>query len=207
MKLARTFLYFLVFLTTAYFVVKFSFRLETFSVRNASMAPAIEVGDRIVAAKPLACVFSRCQPGRGEIWAYMTPLYNGIQVKRVVGLPGDSIQMVNGMLVINGEPITKSEVPDAGGGAVARRWLESVDGREYEVLSDPERSVHVALRFGRYSVPEGRYFVLGDNRDESTDSRLYIERYRFVRQDQLVGRVQGVWLRADRGLTWLALNK
>lgn len=217
-----------------------SFGFEPFNIPSESMLPRLLVGDYLFVEKwpygysryslPLGLplfegrVFE--QPvERGDIAVFKSPRDNRTDyIKRVVGLPGDLIQMRDGVLHINGQPVGKKRIADfvvpvtpntdcrgsytrpsfratdADGKAVCRypRYLETLpNGRSYEVLDqvagDPRDDT------GVYVVPEGHYFAMGDNRDDSADSRLTIAEggVGFVPAENLVGRASFMFFSTD----------
>jgi signal peptidase I len=118
-------------------------------------------------------------------------------IKRVIGLPGDRIQMINGVLNINGVPVKHEPiadyVDDDGGGSI-RRWRETLpNGVSYTTLDlyDNAQLDNTAV----FTVPPGNYFMMGDNRDNSTDSRVPRDQHGvgFVPAENLVGRAQVIF--------------
>lgn len=178
-------------------------------VPTGSMKPTILEGDRVFVNKlayDLKIPFTTIHlatwddPDRGDIVVLFSPADRKRLVKRVVGLPGDRIEMRNNVLFINGKHVSY-ESPDPG--VVGRLSMadrddaifatEDLDGVEHAVMSTPESP---AMRsFGPIAVPAGRYFVMGDNRDNSFDSRFF----GFVERRLIVGRAVGVAFSVDRG--------
>jgi len=173
-------------------------------VPSGSMRPTILVGDRIWINKlayDLKVPFSTIRlstwsnPQRGEIIVFRSPADGKRLVKRVVGVPGDTIEMRNEQLFLNGLPASY-----AAGGTISSEsafvFDETVADRTHPVMICPSRP---AIRsFGPVRVPAGRYFVMGDNRDNSFDSRYF----GFVARDSIVGRATAVALSFDREHGW-----
>jgi signal peptidase I len=159
---------------------------QPFNVPAASMEPSLQVGDNFIASK-LAYRFG--DPERGDIAVFLSPEDNETAyVKRLVGLPGDRVQMKGGSLYLNGARVAREEVMPQplrfrdNMGEVYREILP--EGRSYLIreISD-QRPLDDT---GIYEVPPGRYFFLGDNRDNSLDSRTMIGT---VPRENLIGRV------------------
>lgn len=167
-------------------------------VPTGSMKPSILEGDRIVVNKlayGLKIPFTTWhvarwnQPQRGEIVVFNSPLDGLRLVKRVVGLPGDSVMMVDNRLYINNQPVqygplgqetikelSENEQPMHG------YANEQLGAKSHPVMNTP--SIGALRTFGPLTVPVGEYFVMGDNRDNSNDSRFIGT----VKLDQIVGR-------------------
>jgi signal peptidase I len=173
-------------------------------VPTGSMRPTILVGDRILVNKlayDLKVPFSTIRlstwsdPQRGDIIVFRSPADGKRLVKRVAAVPGEVIEMRNDRLFLNGQPASY-EAADAVIGKSALVFHETVAGRTHPVMICPAQR---ALRsFGPVRVPAGRYFVMGDNRDESFDSRYF----GFVSRDVIVGRATTVALSFDREHYW-----
>ncbi len=178
-------------------------------VPSGSMNPAIVQGDRVFVNKlayDLKVPFTTWHvaqwgnPQRGDIVVFFSPVDGTRLVKRVIGLPGDEIELANDRLLINGRPSdydplpaeTGHDVPlDADGPRLYAR--EKADGMpSHPVTILPER---LARRtFGPIPVPAGRYFMMGDNRDNSNDSRFWGT----VERNRIVGRASMVIFSLDR---------
>ncbi|MFN7976282.1 MAG: signal peptidase I [Acidobacteriota bacterium] len=141
-------------------------------VPSGSMKPTILIGDRIFVNRmaydvrvPFTklCLWHRADPARGDIVIFPSPENGKRLVKRIVGVPGDVIQLSHNRLVVNGK-VAEYDVEESG--AVR----ETVEGRTHDVafLGGSPRET-----FGPVRVPEGRYFMMGDNRDGSLDSRWF----------------------------------
>lgn len=153
--------------------------IEAFQIPSMSMAPALLAGDYAVARSSR---FRASPPGRGEVVVFRRSDASDLQfVRRVVGLPGDRVQLRNGIVYVNGVPAPRENrgtmaLERNGGRVVIHRYLEtlpSIDGhdaRSFEILDEPGAGWFDAM--AEIVVPEGSFFVLGDNRDDSRDSRM-----------------------------------
>jgi signal peptidase I len=160
-------------------------------VPTGSMKPTIQEGDRVVVNKlaydlkvPFTTIkiFGWDDPKRGDIVVLFSPVDGTRLVKRVVALPGDQVEMRENQLYINGQvakqsPVATTELADYGRAYV---FAENLQGHTHKMMVTPEIPAHRS--FGPVMVPAGNYFVLGDNRDNSNDSRFigFIERRRIV---------------------------
>ena len=146
-------------------------------------------------------------PQRGDVFVFRYPKNPSIDyIKRVVGLPGDTIQYENKILYINGKPMPQTPegtYTGVGSGAQmtgAYRRVENLDGVEHDILVHP-LAPNLAmgcnvLRNGPITVPEGHYFAMGDNRDNSNDSRCW----GLVPDENLVGKAFAIWMNWDSNL-------
>jgi signal peptidase I len=135
------------------------------------------------------------EPRRGDVVVFRLPKDDRVDyVKRIVGLPGDRIQMKDGQLTINGAPVQREPLASFNGGdpcganiASVKRWRETLDsGASYETLDCIDNGFYDNTNV--YTVPQGHYFMMGDNRDNSTDSRV-LSAVGYVPFENIVGRV------------------
>ena len=184
-----------------------SFMFEPFKIPSGSMIPTLLIGDFILVNKyayglrlPVSNtkILDIGEPERGDVIVFRYPVDPRVNfIKRLVGLPGDTITYRNKELFINGEAVTMEEegfytsrdIKCSTPASDALRLTETLGEVSHEVL------VHTRSRGrdGRWTVPEGHYFVMGDNRDRSNDSR----EWGFVPEDHLMGRAVGIWLNFD----------
>ncbi len=197
-----------------------SFIFQPYSIPSQSMVPTLQVGDYLFVEK-WSYGYSRSsfpfrppvfegrvfgsQPERGDVAVFKAHHANYIDfIKRVIGLPGDSIQMRQGQLFINGQPVQKTRINNFdywqqrnGMEFPVARFIETLpNGVSYEVL-DLEAN-YVSDDTPVYIVPEGHYFMMGDNRDNSADSR-YANGLSFVPAEDLVGKATYRWISVAKG--------
>jgi len=171
-------------------------------VPTGSMNPTILDGDLIYVNKvaydlrfPLTLhrLAKWSDPERGDIVIFFSPEDGTRLVKRVIGQPGDTIEMRSNILLINGEAIAYTRVDAEYTDDLPRKLkdrcivaMEELDGSAHPVMSVP--SIPATRSFGPVTVPEDSYFVMGDNRDNSRDSRYF----GFVQRESIVGKAKGV---------------
>ena len=202
----------------AFIVVMLLFRsavADWNQVPSGSMLPSILIGDRIVVNKmaydlrvpfTLIRLASWEDPQRSDIITFDSPHDGKLLVKRVVGVPGDVVEMRNNRLIINGERASYGSV-DEGSlpepiTAVIDDWSvkrESVLGNERTVMTRLRPNRHVSSTFGPITVPANQYLVLGDNRDNSADSRVI----GFVDRSLILGRANSIAFSIDFDRYWL----
>ncbi len=178
-----------------------SFVLEPFRIPSGTMMPTLLQGDFIFVKKfsyglrlPVTetKIIETGSPERGDVVVFRLPQNPSINyIKRVVGLPGDTIVYEDHRLTINGELIDLERSPSATPADPV--YIEDLDGREHAILITNAYSVKDDV----YTVPEGHYFVMGDNRDNSKDSRFIAA----IPETHLVGEAVRVWMHMD-GLSW-----
>ena len=188
-----------------------SFAYEPFSIPSGSMIPTLLVGDYLFVSKfsygyshfslplslklfPGRVLFS--EPERGDVAVFRLPTDTDKDyIKRLVGLPGDTIQVVNGILNVNGTAVKRERIKDYqidnGFGSMRRitQYLEIFpNGRQHFIIEeqgDEGASDNTPI----YKVPKGHYFAMGDNRDNSSDSR-FLNRVGFIPRENLIGRAE-----------------
>lgn len=168
-------------------------------VPTGSMKPTIVEGDVIFVNKlayDLKIPFTKwrvanwAEPQRGDIVVLFSPHNGDRLVKRIIGLPGDEVAMSNERLIINGDPIEYATRQFRAGDSAKQVVVleERLDNIEHSIMVRPAQPA--PRSFAPVRVPPGEYLVLGDNRDNSSDSRYF----GFVRRDLIVGRAIGVVL-------------
>jgi signal peptidase I len=180
---------------------------DWYVIPTGSMKPTIVEGDRVFVNKlayDLKVPYTRWHlaewdaPKRGEIVVFSSPVDGTRLIKRIVGIPGDTIEMRNGRLVINGEAVEYEPIDKAGHRDFSNEMLsisyeltENLTGTEHPVRFIPQKP---AIRsFEPKVVPEGKYFMMGDNRDNSADSRYF----GFVDRDLIVGKAKYIVVSLD----------
>jgi signal peptidase I len=187
-----------------------TFFFQPFNIPSGSMEETLLVGDYLFVSKfsygyshysfPLSLpVFSgriwSAPPQRGDVVVFRLPKDDSIDyIKRVIGLPGDRIQMINGLLHINGEPVKRERIDDLVNTDEYGRTTRLVRYREtlpngVTFTTHYSESLGFADNTDVYEVPPGRYFMMGDNRDNSTDSR-FLDEVGYVPFENLIGRAQ-----------------
>lgn len=193
---------------------------EPFNIPSESMRPTLEVGDYLFVSKysygysryslPLGLpLFSgrvmESVPERGDVAVFRKPSEPNIDfIKRIIGLPGDKIQVTNGVLILNGTPVPRERIDDYietfPGGGVRRieQFRETLPGGKSYVtfnLTDTNQLDNT----GVYEVPPGHYFAMGDNRDNSIDSRVppQADGVGFIPAENLVGRAEILFFSTD----------
>jgi len=176
-----------------------AFIVEPFRIPSASMMPTLLIGDFILVNKydygiRLPVVNTKIiqykEPRRGDIVVFRYPEDPSIPyIKRVIGVPGDHIQYRDKTVYVNGKPMKQETLGNYyTEGTGLNSWLkEDLGTVEHEILVNPYRNLH---NDEEITVPTGNYFVMGDNRDNSRDSRYW----GFVPEENLVGRAFFIWM-------------
>ncbi|MCP1678228.1 signal peptidase I [Kerstersia gyiorum] len=194
-----------------------SFIVEPFRIPSGSMLPTLQSGDLILVNKfsygirlPVLDkkVIPLGDPQRGDVVVFRYPVEPQTDyIKRIVGLPGDEVAYINQTLLINGKVVPHvrdGDYYDPERMAYGARYLETLGERKHDILLNENAMPNLSpiwrfphfdqCRYGREGVrcivPEGNYFVLGDNRDNSLDSRYW----GFVPDENLVGRAFFIWM-------------
>ncbi|KAA1172000.1 signal peptidase I [Marinobacter salinexigens] len=172
-----------------------SFLIEPFQIPSGSMLPTLEVGDFILVNKysygfrlPVVGtkVIEMGDPQRGDVMVFRYPKDGKTNyIKRVIGLPGDQIRYRDKQLFINGERVENQFIARLPPVERRREELGNVEHDIYHTLGRPGASGE-----GEWTVPDGHYFVMGDNRDNSNDSRYW----GMVPDDLIVGKAFAIWM-------------
>lgn len=183
-----------------------TYALELYRIPSGSMLPTLAIDDVISVDKTaygldlpfVGRMSTGDSPRRGDVVVFNAPGGKGTLVKRIVGLPGDTIEYKQRTLKVNGETVAYERgraYVGAGPNAQmtgARRGVEHLPGRDHEILPGDGKQYSGQ---GKWTVPPGRYFVLGDNRDQSMDSRYW----GFVDRKDILGRATRVVMNIDQG--------
>jgi signal peptidase I len=197
-----------------------SFLFEPFKIPSGSMIPTLHIGDLILVNKfhygvRLPVINKKITDGapvaRGDVMVFRYPPKPSLDyIKRVVGLPGDTVAYINKTLTINGQAVAKTSLPDffdEDQMTYSKQFAEQLGEKKFNLLNSERRSAgwsesdteaHYPFKQNcQYSelgvtckVPEGHYFMMGDNRDNSLDSRYF----GFVPDANIVGRAFFVWM-------------
>lgn len=199
-----------------------TFAFEPFNIPSGSMMPTLLVGDFLFVSKysygyskfslPLSPnLFSGrilgSAPTRGDVAVFKYPHDTSVDyIKRIIGLPGDRVQVRGGQLYINGEPCPREQetiyIGDENGIRLqSRRYQETLpNGVKHDILKQTEAGP--ANNTPEYLVPPGNLFVMGDNRDNSSDSRFMDSGVGFLPIENLVGRAEILFFSIDWQAPW-----
>ena len=214
MKFKKTIIYNFqsIFLAIIVAILIRSFIAEPFNIPSGSMKPNLLVGDFIFVSKwsygyskhslpfslPLIPkkIFHK-KPERGDVIVFKTPYDNRTDyIKRVIGLPGDKIKISNGFIIINDNIIERKKIKDfydinnVGKISRIRQYTEFFFDMEFDVLDITDNGLVDNTQI--YIVPENHFFVMGDNRDNSQDSR-FIKKLGFIPFDNIVGKARFIF--------------
>ena len=197
-----------------------TFWFEPFKIPSGSMYPTLYVGDYLFVSKytygyskhslpfSLPLIKDRVWsdlPQRGDVVVFKYPRDNRTDfIKRIIGLPGDKIKMVNGRLYINGNLVERQEIEDFvlrdefGNADRYHQYIETLpNGVKHKILEvSDKQSVDNMIEV---TVPENSYFVMGDNRDRSDDSRMNVG---FVPFENLVGKARFLFFSHNKEDSW-----
>ncbi len=185
-----------------------SFLVEPFQIPSGSMIPTLEVGDFILVNKftyglRLPVIGTKIvpvnEPKRGEVMVFIPPHDRRYFIKRVVGLPGDTIRYENKELTINGEQL-ESELVDRVQIEISNGMMQSgvLLNETLGGIQHQTQLIDLPVRDGGQSVwivPKGHYFMMGDNRDNSADSRVW----GFEPEKDIVGKAFAIWMHKEPG--------
>ncbi len=203
-----------------------TFAYEPFNIPSGSMKPTLLVGDYLFVSKmsygysryslpfglpliPGRVMFS--EPERGDVAVFKLPTDQTTDyIKRIVGLPGDKLQVIKGILHINGKAVKRRHAGefverDEISGQFRRipRYIETLpNGRQHFILEETDDGFADNTQI--YTVPDGHYFGMGDNRDRSQDSR-FLDAVGYIPRQNLVGRAEVKFFSVD-GAAWKIWN-
>mgnify|MGYP000067032065 FL=1 len=170
-----------------------SFFMEPYQIPSGSMLPTLAVGDFIVVNKfeygirlPVlgTKVFDNNEPQVGDVMVFKYPVDPAVKfIKRVVGVPGDKLQYRDKVLSVNGVALSQTYLKDQS--PTTELYAELIGGVEHQIWRNKNAGRNWAA-----TVPEGKYFMMGDNRDGSNDSRYW----GFVPEENITGKAIAVWL-------------
>lgn len=186
-----------------------SFLIEPFQIPTGSMIPTLEVGNFILVNKyaygvRLPVIGTKIMdvddPDRGEVMVFIPPHENKYYIKRVIGLPGDTVRYEDKRLYINGEIVSEEFEQDIlidtnVGPLEGTLHVETINGVEHATQHINGANRQRART--TWVVPNGHYFMMGDNRDNSLDSR----EWGTVSEDKIVGKAIAVWMHKEPGLS------
>ena len=204
--------------------------MEPYGIPSPSMVPTMLIGDYLYVSK-LSYGYSKHsfpflipnigdgtrlfgdQPNRGDVVVFKLPPDNCVMyIKRLIGMPGDTIQMIHGIIYINGEPLPQRPIEnfmldDNGTKREVAQFIETMpNGREYRIIRFNRSSNTDSIipdghqhgdNYGPYTVPEGHYFMMGDNRNDSGDSRMHVGP---VPYDHLIGQAKFIFFSIDSNI-------
>lgn len=180
-----------------------SFLAEPFQIPTGSMIPTLQVGDFIVVNKfaygiRLPVLHDKIidvnEPANGDVMVFIPPHEDEYFIKRVIGVPGDRVRYENKRLYINGVEQKQeflARIPPENPTLLVYR--ETVGGVEHLIQTNPFRDDRVQ----EWVIPEDHYFVMGDNRDQSSDSRYW----GLVSEEAIVGKAFAIWMHKEPGLS------
>lgn len=199
-----------------------SFAFEPFSIPSGSMKPILLVGDYLFVSKytygysryslplGLPLISGRVMftpPERGDVVVFKLPSNPSVDyIKRVIGLPGDTIQVLGGVLHINGQAVKRERIDDfieqdfSGNVSRTPSYLETLPNGVTHRILESSGDNGPADNTPPYLVPDGHVFMMGDNRDNSTDSR-FLNAVGFVPMENLVGKARRIFFSID-GTAW-----
>jgi len=198
-----------------------SFLFEPFKIPSSSMVPTLKIGDHIFVSKfsyGLSVPFSKYElirwgePKRGDIIVFLFPRDESLHyIKRVVGVPGDLIEFRGKEVIVNGEPLSKDLMADEAliQEVVGEKdfsgelFKEKIGSLTHYVKYSKRTAYEFSRNTGPQAVPDDQYFVVGDNRDDSYDSRSW----GFVPRENIKGKAQVIWMSLDQGEAWGKLSK
>ena len=202
-----------------------TFAAEPFNIPSGSMIPTLLVGDYLFVSKysygysrhslpfSLPLISGRIfysEPVLGDVAVFKTPADNRTDyIKRIVGLPGDTVQVKNGILLINKSPVIRKRLPDAlvqtANGTTLKaveRYEETFPNGRKHLIQEGDKNTGWLDNTPEFKVPDEHFFALGDNRDNSSDSRIF----GFVPMKNLVGKAEFLFFSIEGSSAWKVWN-
>lgn len=199
-----------------------TFAYEPFNIPSGSMIPTLLVGDYIFVSK-LSYGYSRFsfpfgvipidgrifgdEPERGDVAVFRKPGDTSTDfIKRIIGLPGDRLQMRAGILYVNGEPVKRRRIADyplddTSRSRMVPQYIQTLpEGRDYHVI-ERQGDTGPLDNTPEYQVPDGHFFALGDNRDGSHDSRI-LHDVGYIPYRNLIGRADFIFFSTNGTAAW-----
>ncbi len=200
-----------------------TFAYEPFNIPSGSMVPNLLIGDYLFVSKfsygysqysfpfgliPFEGRVFEDAPERGDVAVFRLPANPSVDyIKRIIGLPGDRIQVIGGILHINGEPVERTRLEDS---VYVDQKGVTIASRQYREVLPNGRAYPIFERYGdqgphdnteEFTVPAGHYFAMGDNRDGSQDSRFQ-RAVGYVPAENLIGRAEFLFFSLDHTVRW-----
>ena len=201
-----------------------TFAAEPFNIPSGSMIPTLLVGDYLFVSKysygyskhslpfSVPLITGRMfynPPKLGDVAVFKTPADNRTDyIKRIVGLPGDRVQVTNGILYINRSPVIRKRLPDAivqtpnGTLRTVERYEETFPNGRKHLIQEGDKNTGWLDNTPEFQVPNEHFFVMGDNRDNSSDSRVF----GFVPMNNLVGKAEFLFFSIEGSSAWKIWN-
>ncbi len=209
------------------FILINCFLFQPFKIPSSSMVPTLLIGDFLIVNKfcygysndsfrigsltfPLPKITKRLWakhlPQRGEVVVFRNEKDKNLNyIKRIIGMPGDTIQLINGVVNINGKPVELRQIDDFTiieneEYRIYKRYMEKLpNGYEHVIIKAVDFGQAHLDNVGPFVVPEGHYFMMGDNRDNSQDSRV-MEAVGFIPLERIMGRAECLFFSSSCGL-------
>ena len=200
-----------------------TFLFEPFHIPSGSMIPTLLIGDYLFVEK-YAYGYSRYSfpfgpnifagrvfggdPARGDVVVFKLPSDTSTDyIKRIVGLPGDRLQMKSGVLWINGQPVKRERIADYvdENGKLVTRYIETLPNGVTHTILEAQEDSGMLDNTEEFVIEPGHYFAMGDNRDDSLDSRT--SHVGQVPAENLVGRAAIIFFSTDGSASWWEIWK
>ena len=186
-----------------------SFIAEPYQIPSVSMVPTLQVGDFILVNKyayglrlPVfgTKIYDVDDPAPGDVMVFIPPHDSRYFIKRVIGVPGDKIRYDNKSLYVNGDRLGYELIGRVGGTSrfPIREYSEVINGVKHAIYKDSSFEVTQ-----EWEIPQGKYLMMGDNRDMSQDSRFW----GLADEANIVGKAVAVWLHKEPGWNWPSFDR